>query len=139
MSRGFRRRDVVLASSAAILTATPSMALSPPSYMVFFEYGKTEIDDRGERTIFLFVEAVRRLDSYNISLLGNCDTSEASVALSEARAIAVKMRLLELGVPPASITVRSCGDSRLLVITPPRTREPQNRRVELIVQLGAGG
>jgi outer membrane protein OmpA-like peptidoglycan-associated protein len=36
-------------------------------------------------------------------------------------------------VPQASITAQGFGDSRLLVSTGPGVREPQNRRVEIVI------
>jgi len=37
-------------------------------------------------------------------------------------------------VPREVITVRGFGDTHLLVATGPGTREPQNRRVEIVLQ-----
>jgi outer membrane protein OmpA-like peptidoglycan-associated protein len=41
--------------------------------------------------------------------------------------------LVRDGVPQASITAQGFGDSRLLVSTGPGVREPQNRRVEIVI------
>ena len=42
--------------------------------------------------------------------------------------------LVKDGVPPAAITVQGFGDTHLLVPTGAGVREPQNRRVEIIVR-----
>lgn len=49
------------------------------------------------------------------------------------RATAVQAELVKNGVPQNAITIQGFGDTRLLVATGPGVREPQNRRVEIII------
>ncbi|MBQ5774021.1 MAG: OmpA family protein, partial [Acetobacter sp.] len=45
----------------------------------------------------------------------------------------VEAELIRNGVPASEIVIRGYGDSNPLVPTGPNTREPQNRRVEIIL------
>jgi outer membrane protein OmpA-like peptidoglycan-associated protein len=56
------------------------------------------------------------------------------MALSLRRANAVKDALIRDGVPSAAITVVGVGKAGLLVQTADGVREPQNRRVEIIIE-----
>jgi outer membrane protein OmpA-like peptidoglycan-associated protein len=50
------------------------------------------------------------------------------------RAEAVAAELVKDGVPRNAITIQGFGESHLLVPTGPGVREPQNRRVEIVMQ-----
>ncbi|MBO6086171.1 MAG: OmpA family protein, partial [Acetobacter sp.] len=54
-------------------------------------------------------------------------------ALSVKRARSVEAELIRNGVPASEIVIRGYGDTNPLVPTGPNTREPQNRRVEIIL------
>jgi OOP family OmpA-OmpF porin len=72
-----------------------------------------------------------------ITATGHTDTSgpEAyNMALSLRRANAVKDALVRDGVPAQAITVIGMGEKGLLVQTGDNVREPQNRRVEIVIQ-----
>jgi len=101
--------------------------------MVFFASGQSEISEQGERTINQFAAFFFKVETSRVTLTGHTDTAEASVPLSMSRAIAVKMRLLGLGIPVDRISVVARGDKDPLVQTPPGTRDAQNRRVELVL------
>jgi len=68
---------------------------------------------------------------------GYTDTSGSpryNMGLSVRRANAVKAELMRDGVPESAITAQGFGDTQLLVPTGPGVREPQNRRVEIIIR-----
>jgi outer membrane protein OmpA-like peptidoglycan-associated protein len=54
--------------------------------------------------------------------------------LSVRRAKAVAAQLVTDGVPASEITAQGFGDTNLLVPTGPGVREPQNRRVQIVLQ-----
>jgi OOP family OmpA-OmpF porin len=67
---------------------------------------------------------------------GYTDTSGSpgyNQRLSERRANAVAAALERLGVPRSDMVVAGRGQNDLRVPTPPGVREPQNRRVEIVL------
>lgn len=72
-----------------------------------------------------------------VAVTGHTDTSGAAtynMALSLRRANAVKDALVREGIPAAAIGVTGRGETQLLVQTKDGVREPQNRRVEIVLQ-----
>ena len=72
-----------------------------------------------------------------ITATGHTDRSgpeSYNMALSLRRANAVKDALVRDGVPAPAITVIGKGETQPLVQTADGVREPQNRRVEIVIQ-----
>ena len=72
-----------------------------------------------------------------IAVTGHTDTSGSptyNMALSLRRANAVKDALVREGIPAAAIGVTGRGETQLLVQTGDNVKEPQNRRVEIVLQ-----
>ena len=81
--------------------------------------------------------AYKTKGSARITATGHTDTSgpEAyNMALSLRRANTVKDALVREGVPATAIAVIGRGEQGLLVQTADGVREPQNRRVEIVIQ-----
>ncbi|MDR3522324.1 MAG: OmpA family protein, partial [Acidocella sp.] len=71
-----------------------------------------------------------------INVSGYTDTSGTPTynqGLSIRRAKAVAVQLMTDGVPAAEISIHGYGETHLLVPTGPGVREPQNRRVEIVL------
>jgi len=67
---------------------------------------------------------------------GYTDTSGSAAynqTLSLRRAENVAAELVRDGVPRATIAIRGFGETHLLIPTGPGVREPQNRRVEIVI------
>jgi OmpA-OmpF porin, OOP family len=115
----------------------PPPAVAPPSFMVFFDWDRSNLSQQALVTIKQAADAFKAKGSARITATGHTDTSgpEAyNMALSLRRANAVKDALVRDGVPPTAITVIGKGETQLLVPTGDGVREPQNRRVEIVVQ-----
>jgi outer membrane protein OmpA-like peptidoglycan-associated protein len=72
-----------------------------------------------------------------IEVNGYTDTSGTpsyNMGLSIRRARAVQAELVKDGVPQNVIAIQGFGETHLLVPTGPGVREPQNRRVEIIIR-----
>ena len=115
----------------------PPPAVAPPSFMVFFDWDRSNLSAQALNTIKQASDAFRAKGNARITATGHTDTSgpEAyNMALSLRRANAVKDALVRNGVPAQAITVIGMGEKGLLVPTADGVREPQNRRVEIVIQ-----
>ncbi|MGE4078096.1 MAG: OmpA family protein [Reyranella sp.] len=115
----------------------PPPAVAPPSYMVFFDWDRANLSAQALATIKQAADAYKTRGNARITATGHTDTSgpEAyNMALSLRRANAVKDALVREGVPATAIAVIGRGEQGLLVQTGDGVREPQNRRVEIVIQ-----
>jgi outer membrane protein OmpA-like peptidoglycan-associated protein len=115
----------------------PPPAVAPPSFMVFFDWDRSNLSQQALTTIQQAANAFKTKGNARITATGHTDTSgpEAyNMALSLRRANAVKDALVRNGVPAQAITVVGMGEKGLLVPTGDNVREPQNRRVEIVIQ-----
>jgi OOP family OmpA-OmpF porin len=115
----------------------PPPSVAPPSFMVFFDWDRSNLSQQALTTIQQAANAFKAKGSARITATGHTDTSgpEAyNMALSLRRANAVKDALVRDGVPAQAITVIGMGEKGLLVQTGDNVREPQNRRVEIVIQ-----
>ena len=115
----------------------PPVAAAPTSYMVFFDWDRSNLSQQAVQTIGQAAAAYKARGSARITATGHTDTSgpeSYNMALSLRRANAVKDALVRDGVPATAISVVGKGETNLLVPTGDGVREPQNRRVEIIIQ-----
>jgi len=115
----------------------PPPVVQPPSFMVFFDWDRSNLSQQALNTIKQAAAAFKSKGNARITATGHTDTSgpEAyNMALSLRRANAVKDALVREGVPAQAITVIGRGEQGLLVKTADGVREPQNRRVEIVIQ-----
>jgi outer membrane protein OmpA-like peptidoglycan-associated protein len=115
-------------------SAAPATA---PSFMVFFDWDRSNLSAQALATIKQAAGAYKAQGSARITATGHTDKSgpEATIWLCPLRrANAVKDALVREGVPAQAIAVVGRGESQPLVPTADGVREPQNRRVEILLQ-----
>ena len=119
---------------------TPTAAPAPAparSYLVFFDWDKATLTTRAQQVIKEAADNSTKVSYTRIEVNGYTDTSGApqyNQGLSMRRAEAVAAELVKDGVPQGAISIQGFGETLLLVPTGPGVREPQNRRVEIIIR-----
>jgi hypothetical protein len=107
--------------------------------MVFFDWDRSNLSAQAESTISQAANAYKTTGSARVTATGHTDTSgpaDYNMALSLRRANTVKNSLVRNGVPASAISVIGKGETDLLVKTADGIREPQNRRVEIVISGG---
>jgi OOP family OmpA-OmpF porin len=124
-------------AAAAGTAAAPAPAVAPArSYLVFFDWDKATLTDRARQIVKEAADNSTHVQYTRIEVNGYTDTSgtpQYNMGLSIRRAAAVKAELIKDGVPAAAISTQGFGETHLLVPTGAGVREPQNRRVEIII------
>jgi hypothetical protein len=128
------------APQAVTAPPPPAPAAAAPSYMVFFDWDRSDLSNQALATIRQASNAWKSGGSPHITAIGHTDTSgpqDYNMALSLRRATAVKNALVQQGVSVSAIDTVGKGETELLVQTGDGVREPQNRRVEITGFAGA--
>ncbi len=117
--------------------APPVQAGPVRTYLVFFDWDRSDLTGRARQIISQAAQASTRVQTTRIEVNGYTDlsgTARYNQALSVRRANAVAAELVRDGVPRQEIVTRGFGESNPLVPTAQGVREPQNRRVEIILR-----
>jgi outer membrane protein OmpA-like peptidoglycan-associated protein len=130
--------------------ATPPMAPSPSpvpvsapapavakTYLIFFDWDKYSLSPRATAIIAQAASDSKTQNTTTINVSGYTDTSgtpDYNQGLSERRAKAVAAQLVTDGISESEIEIHAYGETHLLVPTGPGVREPQNRRVEIVLE-----
>ncbi len=107
------------------------------SYLVFFDWDQSTLTARAQQIIKEAADNSTKVAYTRIEVNGYADTSGTpryNQGLSVRRAQAVQGELIRDGVPQSAISIQGFGDTQLLVPTGPGVREPQNRRVEIVIR-----
>lgn len=113
--------------------ATPQI---PRTYLVFFDWDRSDLRSDAREILNTAAANTGKFTLTQIKTTGHADRSGPApynMRLSQKRAETVKAELIRLGVPEGDIVVQWKGESEPLVQTPDGVREPQNRRVEIIL------
>ncbi len=126
----------------------PAPVVVPPAptpartYLVFFDWDRSDLTARAREIVAEAAQASTHIQTTRIEVNGYTDNSAAhpgprgekyNLGLSNRRAQSVKAELIRDGVPANAIDIHGYGEAHPLVPTGPNTREPQNRRVEIIL------
>ncbi len=116
----------------------PQPAVAPArTYLVFFDWDRADLTDRARQIVGEAAQASTRVQVTRIEVQGNADRSGTPAynqRLSLRRAQSVAAELVRDGVPRTAIDIQAFGDTRPLVPTAAGVREPQNRRVAIILR-----
>ena len=123
------------------MMATAAAAAPAPaparSYLVFFDWDKSNLTDRARQIIADAAANSKKVSYTKIETNGYTDssgTAKYNQGLSVRRAQVVAAELVKDGVPKNAIAITGFGETNPLVPTGPNVREPQNRRVEIVIK-----
>ena len=118
---------------APVVAPAPAVA---KTFLVFFDWDKYNLTPRATQIIAQAADYSKTAKVTTLDVNGYTDTSGAAgynMGLSIRRAKSVAAQLVVDGVPADEIEIHGYGETHLLVQTGPGVREPQNRRVEIIL------
>jgi hypothetical protein len=139
------KRTKVFAQLLACLAVAASVGFTSVAtaqqrtFLVFFDYEKTDIGPSGMTVIGTVAETLKwNIKAEKIVLVGHTDTAESG-SLSLVRALEVAKALVATGALTggAEMSIKGVGGSHPLVNTGPDVREPQNRFVSIVLDGGA--
>lgn len=105
--------------------------------LVFFDFDRDVVTPEARQVIAQAFEASRRTGSATLSVTGHTDragSNSYNQALGLKRAQSVQRELESMGIERSRITIQSQGEEQSRVDTIDGQREPQNRRVEILIQ-----
>jgi outer membrane protein OmpA-like peptidoglycan-associated protein len=119
----------------------PAPMPAPPvtearTYLVFFDWDRADLTARARQIVAEAASASTHVQTTRIDVNGYTDLSGTAAynqKLSVRRAMSVEAELVRDGVAKSEIDIHGFGESNPLVPTAPGVREPQNRRVEIIL------
>ena len=124
----------------------PAPTVAPPpvpdvaparTYLVFFDWDRADLTERARQIVASAAAASTHVQTTRIEVDGYTDLSGAAAynrKLSVRRAQTVQTELVRDGVSASEISIHGYGESNPLVATAKGVREPQNRRVEIILK-----
>jgi OOP family OmpA-OmpF porin len=121
----------------------PAMQAQPPApqeartYLVFFDWDRADLSARARQIVAEAAAASTKTQTTTIEVNGYTDLSGTAAynqRLSVRRAQSVEAELVRDGVNRSEISIHGYGESNPLVPTAKGVREPQNRRVEIILK-----
>ncbi len=127
-----------LEAALAPKEAMAEPAMAPETYLVLFDFDKSDLNDAGRAVVDqLLADVAAGGAAPGISLTGHADRvgpEDYNMGLSLRRADTVRQALIDGGVTADQITVSGRGESENAVPTADGVKEQANRRVEIIVQ-----
>lgn len=117
--------------------AAPAAAPAPArTFIVYFDFDRATLTPEGRRVVDAAAALAKQNVPTRIHANGYTDTSgtkKYNLALSQRRANSVREALIGDGVTANRIDTAGYGENDLRVKTPDGVKEPQNRRVEILL------
>jgi OOP family OmpA-OmpF porin len=123
--------------TAAPVAAPVAVAPVARTFLVFFDWNRADLTARAREIIAEAAQNSRRVQATRIEVAGHADrsgTPQYNQRLSQRRAEVVASELVARGISREEIGITAYGESRPLVPTADGVREPQNRRVEIVLR-----
>ena len=122
--------------------AAEGVQTTPPvtqarTHLVFFDWDRADLTARARQIVAEAASASTHVQTTQIEVNGYTDLSGTAAynqRLSVRRAQSVESELVRDGVNRSEISIHGFGESNPLVQTAAGVREPQNRRVEIILK-----
>ncbi|MBY0510334.1 MAG: OmpA family protein [Rhodospirillaceae bacterium] len=117
--------------------APPPPPPVPQKFLVFFDFDRANLRADASKIVSEAADYAKKNGKARITATGHADTSGSpayNLALSERRAKAVKSALTQMGFKDNEVVIMFKGESEPLVATGDGVKEPQNRRVEIIME-----
>ncbi len=121
---------------AAAAQQPPLPASVAKTYLVFFDWDRADLTARARQIVAQAASASTSTQTTRIEVNGYTDLSGTAAynqRLSVRRAQSVEAELVRDGVNRSEISIHGFGETMPLVQTAKGVREPQNRRVEIIL------
>jgi OmpA-OmpF porin, OOP family len=112
-------------------------AAAARTFLLFFDWDKATLTGRARQIVAEAASTSTKVQYTRIEVNGYTDTSGTpryNQDLSVRRARTVAAELVKDGVPQTAISIQGFGETHPLVPTGAGVREPQNRRVEIIIR-----
>ncbi|HEY4253279.1 MAG TPA: OmpA family protein [Roseomonas sp.] len=124
-------------AAPAPVAVAPAPQTVARTYLVFFDWDRADLTDRARQIIAEAAAAAPAVNTTRIEVSGHTDrsgTPQYNQRLSERRANNVAAELVRRGIARNLISISAFGETRPLVPTADGVREPQNRRVEIVLR-----
>lgn len=126
----------VAPAAAPAAAPAPAPAKQQQLFLVFFDFDKATLTPEGAQVVQQAAGAFKSSGVVRIMVTGYTDlagTQQYNLGLSKRRADTVRAALVKDGVPDSAIAEAWHGKENPRVPTPDGVREPQNRRVEIVL------
>ena len=134
----FGKQEAVAETRTVAEAPPPPPAIAPArDYLVFFNFNKSDLTADAQAIIKTAADNAEKSSVTKLSVTGHTDTvgSDAyNMRLSMRRAVSVQKELEHDGVPAGEIAIFAKGKHDLLVPTADGVKEPQNRRVQIVLE-----
>jgi outer membrane protein OmpA-like peptidoglycan-associated protein len=117
--------------------ALAAQPLAPVHFILHFKMDSTDLLPESVDTFPEIIAAIHRRGSEMVSVVGHSDTAgdkTYNLRLSTRRAVAVRDRLVEMGIAEGLIDVSSHGEENPLIKTGDNVKNEKNRRVEVVIR-----